>query len=252
MIEASFDIERRYKGEFPVIFGVDEAGRGPLAGPVVAAVAQYRWNNFDLPEDVQETFRFVRDSKKLSEKNREYAYRIVQEYFEVGIGIVDAATIDRVNILQATLLAMREAVFQITQDRQQITNRERTIGNRQQVVNREQQVENGEQRVEDKKGDQILILVDGNRVIPDMPYKQEAVVKGDSLSYSIAAASIVAKVVRDRMMYELDKAYPQYGFARHKGYGTAAHLSALQTFGPILEHRRSFAPVAQARRLKIS
>lgn len=229
MIEASFDIERRYRGEFPVILGVDEAGRGPLAGPVVAAVARYRRNDFDLSKDAREAFRYIRDSKKLSEKSREYAHGIVREYFEVGIGIVDAATIDRVNILQATFLAMREAVFRITQDRQQITSRE--------------------QGMKDKNGDQILILVDGNRVIPDMPYKQEAVVKGDSLSYSIAAASIVAKVARDRIMCELDMKYPQYGFARHKGYGTAAHLSVIHSVGPTPEHRRSFAPVRQAREL---
>lgn len=242
MIQASFDIERRYRGEFPVILGVDEAGRGPLAGPVVAAVAQYRWNDFDFSEDVREVFRFVRDSKELSEKNREYAYGIVQEHFEIGIGIVDAATIDRVNILQATFLAMREAILQIT-------------GNRKRGARiMEQGTENRKRAKRDRESNEgkVLLLVDGNKVIPDMPYKQEAVVKGDSLSYSIAAASIVAKVVRDRMMYELDKVYPQYGFARHKGYGTAAHLSALQTFGPILEHRRSFAPVRRARKMIVN
>lgn len=254
MIEASFTIERRHSSQFQMIFGMDEAGRGPLAGPVVAVAARYRLPGFLMPRDAREAFRFVRDSKKLSEKDREYAYSIVLEYFETGVGMEDVATIDRVNILQATFLAMREAVFRVMSGKQRgariIHNKGRTMHEERQAMDGEKRMRCGEHVMLDKRSEKqdILLLVDGNRVIPEMPYAQEAVVKGDSLSFSIAAASIVAKITRDRLMRELDAAYPQYGFAQNKGYGTAEHLLALRRFGPTPVHRRSFAPVMQAGR----
>lgn len=239
MIQASFNIERHHRGSFPVILGVDEAGRGPLAGPVVAAAAWYRLPDFSLPKDAREAFRYIRDSKRLSEKDREYAHSIILQYFETGIGSVDVATIDRVNILQATFLAMREAVFQVANNQQQAMGTQRNwkpeIRNQ---MEKERTMNSG-----NNERQRMLLLVDGNKAIPDMSYKQETVVRGDSLSYSIAAASIVAKVTRDRIMQELDTLYSGYGFARHKGYGTAAHLLVLRRLGPTPEHRKSFAPV---------
>lgn len=200
------------------ILGVDEAGRGPLAGPVVAAAVRYRSASFVVPRGHEHAFRHIRDSKMLSEHQRERAFQWIEEHFDVGVGIVDALTIDRVNILQATFLAMRRATEGVC---------ERYAS------------------AQDKSAKKtLLILVDGNREVPGLSVSQKTIVKGDSLSILIAAASIVAKVTRDRMMCEYDREYPGYGFARHKGYGTAAHLLALRRLGPCPIHRRSCAPVA--------
>lgn len=204
--------------------GVDEVGRGPLAGPVVAAAARYRSTRLEFPLESEKCARLIRDSKTLSERQREEVYQWIIEHFEIGVGMIDAETIDRVNILQATFLAMREAVSHITSKKRQVTHEK------------------------DNKERGILILVDGNRVIPDMLCKQEAIVKGDARSVSIAAASIVAKVTRDRMMCDMDRLYPEYGFLQHKGYGTAQHIEVLRRFGPCPIHRQSFAPVAKAYR----
>ena len=192
--------ERKLWAEgFCFIAGVDEAGRGPLAGPVAAAAVV-------LPREVQ--LPDVFDSKQLSDSaRRELKEEILQlPGVKVGISLVDAEIIDKINILQATHRAMREAVSQI------------------------QEVD--------------CVLVDG---LPVKGFGVESrnLVKGDSLSASIAAASIIAKVVRDDIMIELDKLYPEYGFAVHKGYGTAAHLRALQEYGVTPVHRRSFRPVRE-------
>ena len=200
--------------------GIDEAGRGPLAGPVVAAAAWYRSSQGDFPRGEERYTRLIRDSKTLSGHQREEAYRWIVEHFEIGVGSVDAEMIDRVNILQATFLAMREALEALLKKR---------------ILNEHSRLA-------------IRVLVDGNRNIPELEYPQEALVRGDALSVSIAAASIVAKVTRDRMLDKFERQYPEYGFARHKGYGTAAHLSALWRFGPCPIHRQSFAPVAKAYR----
>lgn len=200
--------------------GVDEVGRGPLAGPVVAAAAWYRSSQGDFPRGEERYTRLIRDSKTLSGHQREEAYRWIVEHFEIGVGSVDAEMIDRVNILQATFLAMREALEALLKKR---------------ILNEHSRLA-------------IRVLVDGNRNIPELEYPQEALVRGDALSVSIAAASIVAKVTRDRMLDKFERQYPEYGFARHKGYGTAAHLSALWRFGPCPIHRQSFAPVAKAYR----
>lgn len=191
--------------------GVDEAGRGPLAGPVVAAAVV-------IPRDVLEAehtrlFSGIADSKTLTAKRREALFARLSEETSVarGIGLADVAEIDSLNILRATHLAMKRAVEAL-----------------------------------DRAVD--LILVDG-RPVPGLPFASRAIVKGDAQSLLIAAASIVAKVTRDHLMDELDRQYPRYGFARHKGYGTAEHLAALREWGPTPVHRRSFAPVAAARRL---
>lgn len=180
-----------------LLAGVDEAGRGPLAGPVVAAAVIL---------DEQKPIRGLADSKKLSARQRERLYdEIRARALCCSIAQASVEEIDRLNILQATLLAMRRAVIGL--------------------------------RLRPTK-----VLVDGNR-LPVLDVLAEAVVKGDALVPAISAASILAKVHRDRWCAELDARYPQYGFASHKGYGTQAHLDALRLHGACPEHRRSFAPV---------
>ena len=184
-----------YDEGFSAVCGVDEAGRGPLAGPVCAAAVI-------LPRDLE--IAGLNDSKKLTEKRREALYEIItREAVAYGIAFASETEIDEINILQATFLAMRRAVEQLS-----------------------------------VRPD--IVLVDGNRE-PDfggLPVK--TIVKGDSLSANIAAASILAKVTRDRFMLEQDAIYPQYGFAVHKGYGTKAHYAVLTQYGPCPIHRRSF------------
>jgi ribonuclease HII len=179
-----------------LICGVDEAGRGPWAGPVVASAVIL--NPANIPNGLN-------DSKKLTHEKREALFDPVMQSADVGIGIVSAAEIDDINILQATYLAMNRAMQNL-------------------------------------KSQPTLALVDGNRA-PALPCKVQTIIKGDALSLSIAAASIIAKVTRDRIMIAMDKHYPGYGFAAHKGYGTAAHAAALAHIGPCPEHRKSFAPI---------
>ncbi len=187
------------------IAGVDEVGRGPLAGPVVAAAAVFSPEHIraGLPKPLDE----VNDSKKLSAKKRESLFELLQSLdgLEFGIALVEPAEIDRINILRATHRAMNKALAALGQ----------APGH---------------------------VLVDG-RPVASLGPAQTALVKGDSLSYSIAAASILAKVTRDRMMVELDREFPGYGFAAHKGYGTRRHLDALDKLGPCRVHRHSFAPI---------
>ena len=178
--------------------GVDEAGRGPLVGSVFAAAVVLP-NEYDLPG--------LTDSKKLSERRRdELAVLIKQQALAWCVAAASVEEIDRLNILHATMLAMRRAVH-------------------------------GLERLPEK------VWIDGNRVPPDLGCEAEAVIKGDSKIIQISAASVLAKTARDAEMYALAERYPQYGFERHKGYGTAEHLAALQRHGALPEHRRSFAPV---------
>ena len=187
---------------FTTVGGVDEVGRGPLAGPVVAACVVFP-RDFFLPG--------VNDSKKVTAKKRERLFdQILDTAHEVGIGIVGEKTIDSMNILNASLKAMWQAV-------------------------------------KDLKNLPEFILVDGNQRIPDLPLPQMPVIKGDSKSLSIAAASIVAKVIRDRIMFNCHRKYPEFSFAAHKGYATRAHVEALQAFGPCRIHRRSFKLVKLCR-----
>ncbi len=193
--------------------GVDEVGRGPLAGPVVAAAVMYKDPSFVVSETLQKQFEWIRDSKKLSEKKRESMSEFIREHFFVGVGIVSAETIDRVNILQATFLAMKSAVTDL------------------------------KKRLSYEQQEKLYLLIDGNQLLPNFSGMQEAVIKGDSTVRSIAAASIIAKVIRDRMCAEYEVTYPQYGFGKHKGYGTKDHLEALKHFGATPVHRQSFRPV---------
>jgi ribonuclease HII len=176
------------------ICGIDEAGRGPLCGPVVAGAVI-------LPKDCQ--ILYLNDSKKLSEKRREELFLEIQEKAVAwSVGIVGPEVIDEINILQATYQAMRKAIAGL--------------------------------RV------QPDLLLNDAVTIPGVDIMQIPIVKGDAKSVSIAAASVMAKVTRDHMMYEYDKLYPEYGFAKHKGYGTAAHIAALKKYGPCPIHRRTF------------
>ena len=194
---ARLEAMREYEDTYDAcayICGIDEAGRGPLAGPVVAAAAV-------LPKDCQ--IFYLNDSKKLSEKKRDLLFdEIKEKAVAYGIGIVSPQVIDEINILQATYEAMRQAISQLN------------------VIPE--------------------ILLNDAVTIPGVDIMQVPIVKGDAKSVSIAAASILAKVTRDRMMMEYDQIYPDYGFAKHKGYGTAAHIAALKEYGPCPIHRRTF------------
>lgn len=185
--------ERKY-GEYEYICGIDEVGRGPLAGPVVAAAVI-------LPKDCR--ILYINDSKKLSAKKREELYDVIMEQaVAVGIGMRSPARIDEINILQATYEAMREA-----------------IGN---------------------LDPQPSLLLNDAVTIPEVTIPQIPIIKGDAKSISIGAASIIAKVTRDRLMVEYDRLMPEYDFASNKGYGSAAHIKALKEYGPTPIHRRSF------------
>ena len=223
MQETTFEKELSFVGDKQVfIIGVDEAGRGPLAGPVVAAAACCKDQKFYIPEKLKKDFVLIRDSKKLSAKQREKTFAFIEERFYYSIGIVGVKTIDRVNVLQASFFAMKSA---LTDLRRKLLS----IGS----------LSSGKLEIYDG----MYLLVDGNQTIPNISVKQEAIVNGDSTVKSIAAASIVAKVVRDRIMNDFDKKYPNYGFIKHKGYGTREHMDALRRFGHCPIHRMSFRPV---------
>ncbi len=186
-----------YKTGIKYIGGVDEVGRGPLVGPVVTACVI-------LPKDFYD--ERINDSKKLSEKRREELYDVIMNNaISVGIGESSEKVIDKINILEATKKAMKEAISKCSIKPEHV-------------------------------------LIDAVKLDIDIP--STSIIKGDAKSQSIAAASIIAKVTRDRMMYELDKKHPEYGFAKNKGYGTKQHIEALYKYGPLKEHRKTFEPVS--------
>ena len=185
--------EKKY-GEYEFICGIDEAGRGPLAGPVVAGAVI-------LPKDCR--ILYINDSKQLTEKKREELYEmIVEQAVSYGVGYASPERIDEINILQATYEAMREALA--------------------------------------KLDPRSYILLNDAVTIPGVEIRQIPIIKGDAKSITIGAASILAKVTRDRLMTEYDKVFPEYGFGGNKGYGSAAHIEALKKYGPTPIHRRSF------------
>ena len=193
-IEKLKEYENQYWDTVSYIGGIDEVGRGPLAGPVVTACVV-------LPKDC--SILYINDSKKLSAAKREELYDIImKEAVSVGIGVVSEKRIDEINILQATYEAMRQAIAESTVEPE--------------------------------------ILLNDAVTIPGVNIKQVPIIKGDAKSISIGAASIIAKVTRDRMMVEYDKMYPMYHFASNKGYGSAEHIAALKEYGPCPIHRRSF------------
>lgn len=199
--KAHFGLEREALGEgLAPVCGIDEAGRGPLAGPVVAACVVL--DGRDIPPGID-------DSKKLSEAAREALHEEIMARARVGVGIAGVEVIERLNILGATMWAMARALEELPGEPPK------------------------------------LALVDGNRA-PDLPCRCRTVIGGDATSVSIAAASIIAKVTRDRIMRRLDEQYPGYGFAAHKGYPVAAHREALMRLGPCPQHRRCYKPVREA------
>jgi ribonuclease HII len=201
-----FEFERAlWQGNLTRVAGIDEAGRGPLAGPVVAAavILPARWAQSGLPPQLEG----LNDSKQLTENQREKFFNFLTACGEIEFALAqtDAAEIDQINILQATHCAMAAALARLNPPPQHA-------------------------------------LVDG-RPVKALRLPQTAIVKGDARSYSIAAASVLAKVTRDRLMRQFDRQFPGYGFAEHKGYGTARHLAAIEKFGPCPIHRKSFAPL---------
>lgn len=193
----NFDQEIRQKG-YRLLAGCDEAGRGPLAGPLVAAAVI-------LPVDLH--IQGLGDSKKVTAKKRGEIFQVISKCcLGLGIGIVSEEVVDRLNILQATYYAMQQAI-------------------------------------DDMHFIPDCLLVDGRHIIPGVNIYQRSIVGGDRRSAVIAAASIMAKVTRDRIMKEMDKRYPHYGFAQNKGYGTAFHVRALSKYGPCAIHRKTFQPV---------
>ena len=188
-----------YNEGIKLICGIDEAGRGPLIGPVVAAAVILPINYFH---------KDIKDSKKLSEKKREMLYDIINENaLSIGVGIIDEKTIDEVNIYEATKLAMKEAVSNL-------------------------------------KIKPEHVLIDAMKL--DLEIPSTSIIKGDALSESIAAASIIAKVTRDRRLKDMDKEYPMYDLINNKGYGTRKHIEALKKYGPCKYHRKTFKPVEEA------
>lgn len=186
--------EKKYYENYEYICGIDEAGRGPLAGPVVAGAVI-------LPKGLK--IPYLNDSKQLSAKRREELFDIIMEKaLAVGVGAASPERIDEINILQATYEAMRQAVAELKVKPQ--------------------------------------ILLNDAVYIPGLNLPQEKIIKGDAKSLSIAAASVIAKVTRDRMMVAYDEIFPEYGFAKHKGYGAKAHIEKIQSIGPCPIHRRSF------------
>ena len=199
--------KKLWKQGFEWVIGLDEAGRGPLAGPVVAAAVR-------LVKPVR--LVGVRDSKTLSEKQREYLYANLTNHKDIywAVGVVSEKEIDKMNILNATKLAMQNAVEGLCVEH-------------------------------------AYILIDGNFRLPGN-FSQKSIIKGDSKVFSIAAAGIIAKVTRDRLMKEFHQEYPDYGFDTHKGYGTRAHLVNLEKFGPCSIHRKSFFPVSVLSKINLS
>jgi ribonuclease HII len=187
---------------FTHIAGIDEAGRGALAGPVVAAAVILPLNN-----TIESQLQGVNDSKQLTAKKRIDLFEVILEHaLAYGIGQQSAAVIDAIGILPANKLAMQTAVSQLSTTPQ-------------------------------------YLLIDGRIRLPQLNLPQKAIVRGDSQSLTIAAASILAKVTRDRLLIELDQQFPRYGFAQHKGYGTQQHRDAISLYGPCVQHRHSFAPI---------
>ena len=201
----SFDIENNYKG---YVAGIDEAGRGPWVGPVVAGAVVFLTRNVD-----PYLLNHLDDSKKLSSKRREELYEIIQKQVELknlcyGIGLASAKEIDEINILQASFLAMKRAVENLP-----------------------------------VKPD--MALIDGNRLPLNFCCPAKCIVKGDSICFSISAASVMAKVYRDRLMQEMAVKYPGYGFEKNAGYGTKEHMEGLQKYGITPEHRKTYKPIQE-------
>jgi ribonuclease HII len=248
--------QRLWKQGFEFVVGLDEAGRGPLAGPVTAAavmVRKFSISNFPRPrlgsaeggqfskkpkiqntpsaraqgEGKYEILSRIRDSKKLSENQRERWYEILVKHPNIkwGIGLVSEKIIDKINIFEATKLAMKKALNDLQKNNCRIFYDRRIY----------------DTKVLFKEADNCFLLIDGNFILEDLNINQKSVIRGDEKIFSCAAASIIAKVTRDRLMQKYHKKFPQYGFDQHKGYGTKKHFKAIKKYGPCSIHRRTFA-----------
>jgi ribonuclease HII len=242
------EIKKLHKQGYKNIVGLDEAGRGPLAGPVVACATKLKIQKSKLKATAKslKLFRTIKDSKKLSEKQREKWHEILIKHPNIkwGVGIVSEKIIDRINILEATKLAMRRAVEKLN-SKLKLEILERTS-----------------LRYSVNLYEIDFLIIDGNFVLDKTDwsskrkfaqksadfrplFQQKATIKADEKIFLCAAASIIAKVTRDKIMQKMHKKYPQYGFNRHKGYGTKEHLQALKKYGPCKIHRNSFGSVKQ-------
>jgi ribonuclease HII len=208
MANPNFSEEKKlWKKGYNFVAGLDEAGRGPLAGPVTAAAVIFNFQFTISNKFLIEQFSKIKDSKKMTNKQREAAYEFLTNHKDIkwGVGIVSEKIIDKINILEATKLAMKKSFEKLDPD---------------------------------------FLLCDGNFKI-NSEVLQKSIIKGDQKVLSISAASIIAKVTRDRLMQKYHKKYPQYGFDKHKGYGTALHISNLEKFGSCKIHRKTFEPVSK-------
>jgi len=206
MANPNFSEEKKlWKKGYNFVAGLDEAGRGPLAGPVTAAAVIFNFQFTISNKFLIKQFLKIKDSKKMTSKQREAAYEFLTNHKNIkwGVGIVSEKIIDKINILEASKLAMKKSFEKLSPD---------------------------------------FLLLDGNFKI-NSKISQKSIIKGDSKVFSISAASIIAKVTRDRIMEKYHKKYPEYNFLKHKGYGTKAHFASLQKFGPCKIHRKSFYPV---------
>lgn len=190
-----------YNSGTQLVIGVDEVGRGPLAGPVVAAAVSFK-NNLD-----EDWWEQITDSKKLSLKKRDYLYEQILKNSLYSFGVASVEEIEQLNILQASLLAMHRAVDDL---------------------------------LKQSNHSNAFVLIDGRNIIPNLAVKQESIVRGDSLVHSIAAASVIAKVYRDKLMQQFAEQFPNYGLEKHKGYGTKFHIEAIRKHGLSVIHRPSF------------
>ncbi len=216
----NFSEEKKlWKKGYEFVVGLDEVGRGPLAGPVLAVAVSVSSLSYKVIK-----LKGINDSKKLSEKNREEFYKILINHPAIkwGIGMVSEKVIDKINILEATKLAMQKAINNLGEK------------NKKQPLYKI----DGRQYFTEAS----FLLIDGNFGI-DSKIPQKSIIKGDEKVFSISVASIIAKVTRDRLMQKMHKKYPQYGFAQHKGYGTKLHIKNLEKFGPCKIHRKTFHPV---------
>jgi len=200
--------DKKLQGTHGMLAGVDEAGVGPLAGPVVAAAVIFDFRKKLFNSKIREDWiRQVNDSKKLTHEKREQLLKfIIKHALSFGIGRSSVTEIDEINILQSRLIAMKRAIENLSKKPR-------------------------------------LVLIDGNRPVPHLQIKQRLIIRGDEKVFSIAAASILAKVTRDNILKNLHKKFPQYGFDRHKGYGTQFHFEMIQKYGPCDIHRKSFEPI---------
>ncbi len=212
--------KKLWKQRYKFVVGLDEVGRGPLAGSVIAAAVSVSSSIYKVIK-----LKGINDSKKLSEKQREEFYKILTKHSAIswGIGIVSEKVIDKINILEATKLAMARAIASL-------------ISKSQYPISK--QIQNPKSKILKPE----FLLIDGNFGI-DSKIPQKSIIKGDEKVFSISVASIVAKVTRDRLMQKMHKKYPQYGFDKHKGYGTKLHIKNLEKFGPCKIHRKTFDPV---------